>query len=517
MKKKKGVFKRLKFFKFLNPKNLEKEVHVYGYHFSWKTNALVNICSLLGIGAIAVIFKLLPIYFAITIVTVIIVLPIFILDIYKRMFEQKRFADVITYMEQILYSFEKSGKVVAALKETREIFETGQMRDMIDSAITYIEEGKIKTQKGVLQEALEIIEKPYECVKIHTVHELLISSEEYGGDTDNSIMLMLEDIEIWKRRGYRLQADKKKSHTDNIISIIVATILCAVALYVLNGMSALFPGATDVNIFKVGIIQVSSALFILFMLLVFWKSSSSLTSNWLNDEYLHEQQYILDSYDAVMNYDDAKEKKKSLIFAAPFLIAALPAFLFSYSWIGIICILIAIFMLFQHKIGYNLAKKSVNEEMYIALPQWLMEIALLLQNNNVQVSISKSIVGAPPVLQKELVSLMDRLRQNPDNLKSYTDFCRNFDIPETQSCMKMLHAISESGTGNAKVQINNLIQRVNEMQDMADQIQNESTAFKMKMIFSYPIIGATVKLLVDLTIGMVFMFQMLGSMGVGGI
>ena len=41
-----------------------------------------------------------------------------------------------------------------------------------------------------------------------------------------SALLLLEDIELWKRRGYQLQAEKKKSHTDNIISVIVSVILC---------------------------------------------------------------------------------------------------------------------------------------------------------------------------------------------------------------------------------------------------------------------------------------------------
>ena len=79
--------------------------------------------------------------------------------------------------------------------------------------------------------------------------------------------------------------------------------------------------------------------------------------------------------------------------------------------------------------------------------------------------------------------------------------------------MKMLHAISESGTGNARIQIDNLIQRVHEMQDMADQIRDKQLAFKMRMISSYPVFGATAKLLVDMTVGMLYMFQMIGNIG----
>lgn len=500
--------------KLLNPKNLEKEVHVYGYHFSWKAHVLALICSLLGVGAIGVAFQLGPVYFAVIVSAVLVALPVFILDVYKRMFEQKRFSNVTDYMEQMLYSFQQSGKVVSALKETRELFEAGQMQESIDEAIEYVETGLAKTKKGVLREALEIIERPFECVKIQMVHELLVNSEEYGGDVENSILLLLEDIEIWKRRGYRLQAEKKKSHVDNIISIVVSTILCMVALYVLDSMQTLFPGATvGENIFQIPLIQFSSMLFILIMLLVLVQSFNSLAVNWLSDDKMYQDEYILDSYNSVMNYDDLKEKKKSVLFSAPFLIAAIPVFLFYKKWLGIILILVAVFMLMQHRVGCRLAKRDVETELYMTLPQWLMQLALLMQNNNVQVSLAKSVEGAPVVLREELKKLMERLKEKPGKLESYLNFCRDFDVPEAQSCMKMLHAIAESGTGSAKVQIDNLLHRVSEMQDMADQIRSESIAFKMKMIFSYPVLAATVKLLVDLTFGMMFMFSMLGNMG----
>ena len=108
---------------------------------------------------------------------------------------------------------------------------------------------------------------------------------------------------------------------------------------------------------------------------------------------------------------------------------------------------------------------------------------------------------------------MERLQKEPEKLLSYTAFCKDFDVPEVQSAMKMLHAISESGTGNAKAQIGNLIQRVQEMQNMADDIRNKNMAFRMKMIFSYPVLAATGKLLIDLTVGMIYMFQLLGKLG----
>ena len=286
-------------FKYLNPKDLAKEVHVYGYDFSWKLHIRILLCSLLGISGIGVLYKLESVYFILVIVILLIILPTLILNSYKRMYEQKRFADASLYIEQILYSFQKSGKVTSALKETRELFEEGKMRGAIDEAITCLETGIAKTNKGTLWEALTIIEKEYTCRKVHMVHKLLINSEEFGGDASDSILALLNDIEIWKRRCYKLQADKKLSHADNIISIVVATILCAVALYVLNTMGTLFKGVSDVNIFSNKIIQLSSFVFILFMILVFTKSVKSMTDDWLQSEGLQNEKYILDCYHLV--------------------------------------------------------------------------------------------------------------------------------------------------------------------------------------------------------------------------
>lgn len=499
----------------LNPRNLEKEVHRYGYNFSWKAHILVMILSLLGISGIGVLFKLQPTYFAITLATVVIFLPVYILASYRRMYEQKRFADATTYMEQILYSFQKNRKILTSLKETQQIFPDGQMRDVIGAAIDYLSQGQAISNKGLLRESLELIEKSYECSKIRMVHELIVSSEEYGGSEEKSISLLLMDLEGWKRRGYKLQAKKKQQHTDNIISIIVATALCAVALYVIDAIRTLYPNAgSDMSsIFDMQIIQISSLIFIIFMFFVMAKSQKTLAANWLKNGNLYDEKYLLNSYETVMEYDEVKQKRKSLVYAAPFLIAAIPVFILYKAWLGIVLLLIGVFMLMQHRVGYNLAKKDVDQELYIILPQWLMHMALLLQSNNVQVSLAKSISGSPDILQKELDLLLKRLKERPDSLSTYLGFCEKFDIPEAQSCMRMLHSISESGTGNADIQINNLLQRVNEMQEQADDIRDNNIAFKAKMIFSYPVLAATVKLLIDLTIGMIYMMSMLGNMG----
>lgn len=505
--------KKFENLKLLNPKNLAKEVHVYGYHFSWKMHIFTIFCSLLGMSAVGVLFRLEPLFFGIMLFTVGILLPVFILNMYQGMYEQKRFADAVTYGEQILYSFQKSRKVVTALKETRELFEEGRMHRLIGEAIDYLEAGNVNTEGDLLREALSMIEVNYSCEKLHTIHELLINSENHGGEIQNSILLLLDDIERWKRRGYLLQAEKKTSNRDNMISIVVATVLCAVALYVMNGMGSMFPGVESIDIFSIGVIQLSSFGFILFMLFVLLKSMKRLNQDWLGNGRMLEEEYSISSYEMVMHYDEKGGRKKQVLAAVLLLLLAVVFLLRERTWVSVLCIITAVFVLAWKRISYNLAKRDVTKEIYLAMPQWLLEMALLLQNNNVQISLMKSVSVAPPILKRELELLQERLLEEPNKLHSYTDFCKNFDVPEAQSCMKMLHAISESGTGDMPVQIHHLLARVQEMQQMADDVKSKNLAFQMKLLFSYPVIAATVKLMADLSIGMVFMMQMIGSIG----
>jgi hypothetical protein len=129
------------------------------------------------------------------------------------------------------------------------------------------------------------------------------------------------------------------------------------------------------------------------------------------------------------------------------------------------------------------------------------------------VALLRSAEHAPKVLKPELLALKERMEESPEQLTTYTAFCSNFDLPEITSCMKILHAVSENGNGNVTTQMAHLQGRVHQMQSQADDINSEKTAFYMKIIFSYPVVAATVKLLTDLTVGMFVMLQMLGNIG----
>ncbi len=499
----------------LNPKNLAREVHIYGYHFSWKAHSVWILGALIGCGMLGLLLQLEAVYVVIIVAAVSLVVPILVLDMYKRMYEQKRFGDVVAYMEQMLYSFQKTGKVTGALKETREIFSEGQMRQCIDAAICHMELGKPKTAQGVLVEGLKLVEEHYGCAKLTMVHELLGTTEAYGGEAEEAILMILEDIERWKKRKYQLQAEKKKFHVDNLISIVVAVILCSVALYVLEMMRQMFEVGNAKSVFSIPVIQASSTVFILLLLRILVKSTKELTEDWLNEPDVHASEYVLHSYDLVMNHENGESRRENIWLMAVLFVIVVIAFIWKMTVLAGIAMIMLGFVLVYHKMTYRLAKKDVTEAMYLAFPQWLIELMLLLQHNNVQVALVKSVDGAPPILRNELRLLQERISQSPGELQTYTRFCQKFDLPEVSGCMKMLHAFSENGTGNLSVQMKQLLARVGQMQDCADAIRDGKIAFQMKLIFSYPVLAAIIKLLIDLTVGMAVMLQLLG--GIGGV
>lgn len=61
-------------------------------------------------GVIGLLFQLKWKLLVIVLIAMFLALPAFILDTYKKMYEQKRFADAATYMEQMLYAFQKQEK-----------------------------------------------------------------------------------------------------------------------------------------------------------------------------------------------------------------------------------------------------------------------------------------------------------------------------------------------------------------------------------------------------------------------
>lgn len=508
--------KNIHLLKLLNPNYLQKEVHMYGYHYSAGTHIVCIFSILAGSVVLGMLFRL-PAFFVLTIIlTAVFIFPLLILSMYRKMYEQKRFFEAGQYVEQVLYSFLKNQKVYMAFQDCLLILTEGGMHDVLEQALSHLQVGVTETGQGVLREAFDMIEAAYPSEKIKAVDDFMLNVEERGGEFEESAALLLKDNSLWQKERYALQTRKKQCHIETIFCILFSTLLCAGVLYALNWSGNLFRTAGSFQIFSYPFIQVTSTIFIIFNLLVFYKSSKGQETDWLENEEKREEKLALEGYETVMHYDQKKEKRKSIFFSVPFFVAAFVFFILRKTIGVMVCLCMGIFLLFQDRIGYRLAKESVERELMIEFPNWLMDLSLLLQNNNVYVSLQKSYEHAKELLKPEIRSLLLRIENRPQDVRSYTAFFEKFDIHEAGSCMQMLYALSATGNGDGQAQIKSLVESIYKMREDAQHLYGERTTMRAGVNFFYPMAAACVKMTVDMTFGMVTMIAMLGSLRMGG-
>ena len=223
MKKSRNKKKNHNFLKYMNPKNLKKEVNRCGYNFSLKKTLQYLLMIFLGIILFSVLLKVKWQYILAIIAMVTVLYPSVILMIFRNMYEEKKFEDVTAYMEQILYSFKRRGKILIALEDARTLFfdeekeKQGDLYEAIGRAIEHIQTGVAKG--NIYQEAFAIIEEEYGCKRLYKVHDYLIQVETSGGECNEAIDILLTDRKLWMERTYALLREKKNIKTKITIGI----------------------------------------------------------------------------------------------------------------------------------------------------------------------------------------------------------------------------------------------------------------------------------------------------------
>lgn len=146
-------------------------------------------------------------------------------------------------------------------------------------------------------------------------------------------------------------------------------------------------------------------------------------------------------------------------------------------------------------------RKNLVKEIKYAFPNWLLDIVLLLQSENVQVALQKSREHVPGVLREELFDLTDRLELQPESSEPYHLFLKEFSIPEVHSAMGILYSLSIGNSGNADKQISELVEKNLELLDDTEKELLRNSSSGMYLLFLLPVVVASFKLIVD----MVFM------------
>lgn len=441
----------------MKPKLLWDELKRYGYVFSVKRGILMYGMVVAFAIVCGKFFRLDHMYLFLLCLWCACLFPFFLRNLYRNRYGQRQFVEINSYMEQFLYSFQKSGKILVTLKDVEKLFANGVMHTRIQEAIVYIED--TYDEDYVEKRALAMIEREYPIHHVAMIHRFALQVEEKGGEYGEAIRLMLDARRMWEDRSYELLKEKKRKRTQILISVLVSLLLCSVFVYVAERVSLSITGFA--------VVKVVTLLTLLLDLWILYVADRKLSMESMEETY--DEKELLRQYEKVKR---SEEKKHA-------------------------------------ELGTRIAKKNVSRALQKMFPQWLLEVSLLLQSENVQVAIMESYDEAPVLMKPALRELIQKLQLRPTDMEPYLEFLQEYALPEVQSSMKMLYALSEGTGGNANNQISDIIRRNQLLLDQAQKMKNEDALGGLYALFLAPQLTGGAKMLVDM--GMLFYAMMATS------
>lgn len=497
----KALDKRSQNLSYLNPNKMAQAITGYGYKPSAKSLSvwyIIYIAVTIGCG---LILQMKWIYIILMILFGTMFMPGIIVRYFYNKNEDRRFSDVNIYMEQMLYSFRVHNMVYSSLCDLETQFTDGLMHDCIVKAKTYIENPK-KNDPEPSKTALKFIEDEYYCDKLITIHQFMCNVERLGGSYRSTIQLLLKDRSSWEKRQLQIQKDRRQKKTQVVMSIAVAVLVCII-------FTRMLP--EELEIMSSAIVQIDTTIMWLFMIILYCKADKKTSVNLLASIEAHSEDAQLKKYTRIVTWDESKEIRSSAVWTV--IIGAVTFvlyFVFHKQWMLIVGGVLAILMLFQHKMDFKLTFKSLVDDIRLAFPRWMIEMSLLLQTESVNVALIKSYNDAPGILKPELELLMKRREEAPESAAPFIDFFGDFALKDVQSAMKMLYSIQAGSGGDADTQIADIIERNNQMLEVTEREAADHAMASLEAQFLMPLMIAGAKLMVDM---MVFMLQSFTAFG----
>lgn len=485
------------------PWNLKKEIEALGYAFSTSRIALIYAIIIFIMVGCGVAFKLTVPWMIPLVIAGLWFAPTIVRNSYKNKWELKRFSDVNVYIEQMLYAFKNSQKVLTALQDVSILFPEGAMREVIDQAIAMIADpSSAKSSEDIEAKALGLIEARYPNQYIKSLHRFMLKVESIGGDFDSSIRLLLDNRAMWENRTYKLQDKRRQKRSQIIGSCVASGGLCLAMLYILP---------SNVDISTMLPVCIANVFMVIALFAVFLKADKKLSSNLLRERKESGDSKIIADYHRYINYDKKREFRKSLKFAIIPAVIIVVGLITHNTIATVVGVILLPVMLTQHILGHKLLGKRLRREISVAFPQWLMELALLLQSDNVQVAIFKTVDTALPVMQPELKKMRRELMAHPDSSEPFLRFFHEFQMPEITTSMQMLYSLSTGSGGDADEQISNIVKRNNIILDRNEDMANDNSMAALYTLFLMPVILGAVVLMVDMTC---FLIAFMTNMGI---
>ena len=367
-----------------------------------------------------------------------------------------QFQEAITYMEQLLFTFQEKKKILGSLLDIQPLFSDTPMGEVIRNACDYIRSGE-DGNRG-FRGANELIEEEYPCQRIRRIHRFLEHVEEYGGDYEIGLRALQEDLGMYISRTESLMQEKEQIRKHIAFAVLIAMLICGIGVHFLP--SQFQTGSSMVS-------QVAYRVIVILNLIMYTVAQQRLLSNWLTENDMKVAAYDLRDYQKV-----SKSKKKSGI---------------------------------GYKIAYRRSKKVLMRE----FPVWVLEVVLFLDRGNVQMALTNSRPFAHPIMKAGVDELLVLLEKEPHSIQPYFDFMRCYQISFVQTVMKVLYGISEIGGTKGSAQLEALLRRNQLLSNQSEIEGNKTSLAGMGLFTLFPMLTGSLKLMIDMV---VFIVAFLGVM-----
>lgn len=374
-----------------------------------------------------------------------------------RKYYLNKYYDVVQYMEQMIYSFKKQPKIREALSDAQKV-STERMKEIIEEVLVSIDS---KATENIYEESLDIIGKEYDCKRLRSLHSFLIKIEKNGGEYETYINILLGDIKEWSDRLSLFIRDVNRVKRNVIISIFSTLITCGFMAYLIP---------KEYQYTNHIIYQIVSTVMIILMLQIFLTVNKKLNYNWIKEKELMPENMVMKYYSLVERGQQGKRELSLL-----------------------------------ERMSYKKAKKSLENEIKKAFPDWIRDVAINLQNETVQSAIENSYENAAFVLKRPIRKLLIDFERYPIGIEPYDNFLSGFDLMEIKSSMKMFYSINQLGNEQSDKQIDAIIDRNNKMTRQAEEMKNKDRIGIAGMFSAIPMLIGVGKIMSDMVL-MVIVF-----------
>lgn len=455
-----------------------------------KKNMIYILIFMTLMVGVCITYKMHLLYIALVVLLGLFCVPVLLLHSYLQKKENIRFNDVDIYIHQMSYSFQRSPKIVTALKDVSKIV-SGKMKQTVDKAIYEIE---IDKSSDIFQKALGIIEKEYDCQRVKTLHRFLISIEEKGGSYNHSLEILLMDFDKWVKRIYKYQEDIKHIKTNSVIGIFISCVLASISVMIssmLSGISEITMDISDNVIY-----QLVSMAFVMGCLVYYTYLQVRHCKNWI-DSKRDEKKIMKDYAFAFGKKPEAVEKFGWIVGAIIACISFVIAIWFNL-FIGIIVLMTAICIIATPKLNKKSALLRLKEDIYIAFSEWLRDVVINLAEEPLHAAIVETYDSCPAVIKLSLGQFIYELEESPTDVRPYYNFLSEYEILDISSTVKMLYSISELDYESIDTTMNTLIKRNYEMIDKHEEVKNQNSISMMQFAEYIPMIFVSLKISADM-------------------